>query len=100
MVAFRDMIPVLVSPSLSTLLLSACLSCRRSREVLLMRGWTNNRSPARCTLDYVRSTPKNDSRRGFEPLPDEEVDLDSIDYIYRAILAQEKRDRQQASSEG
>ncbi len=57
-------------------------------------------SPARCALDYVRSAPKNDSRRSFEPLPDEEVDLDSIDYIYRAILAQEERDRQQASSEG
>lgn len=26
--------------------------------------------------------------------------LDSIDYIYRAVLAQEKKERQQASSEG
>ncbi len=45
-VAFRDMIPVLVSPSLSTLRLSACLPCRRSREVHLKREWTNNRSPS------------------------------------------------------
>lgn len=30
----------------------------------------------------------------------EEVDLDSIDYIYRAVLAQEKKERHQASSEG
>ena len=55
--------------------------------------------PARSTLDYVRSTPKNEPRRGFELLPDEEVDLDSIDYVYRAVLAQEERDRQQATSE-
>ena len=56
--------------------------------------------PARSTLDYVRSAPKNEPRRGFELLSDEEVDLDSIDYIYRAILAQEKKERQQANSEG
>ena len=98
MVAFRDMIPVLVSPSLSTLLLSACLSCRRSREVHLIRGWTKNRSPASSTLDYVRSIPKDEPCRSFEPLLDEEADWDSIDYIYRVVLAQEKKDRQQAIS--
>lgn len=30
----------------------------------------------------------------------EEVDLDSIDYVYRAVLAQEKKERQQVSPEG
>ena len=64
-----------------------------------MDGRTTD-SPARCTLDYVRSTPKNEPRRGFELLPDEEVDWESIDYIYRAVLAQEERERQQATSEG
>ncbi len=57
-------------------------------------------SPARCALDYVRSIPKDEPCRSFELLPDEEVDLDSIDYIYWAILAQEERDRLQATSEG
>lgn len=56
--------------------------------------------PVRCTLGYVRSIPKDEPCRSFELLPDEEVDLDSIYYIYRAILAQEERERQQASSEG
>lgn len=57
-------------------------------------------SPVRCTLGYVRSIPKDEPCRSFDLLPDEEVDLDSIDYIYRAVLAQEERDRQQATSEG
>lgn len=56
--------------------------------------------PASSTLDYVRSIPKDEPCRSFDLLPDEEVDLDSIDYIYRAILAQEERERQQAASEG
>lgn len=56
--------------------------------------------PARSTLDYVRSIPKDEPHRSFELLPDEEVNLDSTDYIYRAVLAQEERERQQASSEG
>ena len=57
-------------------------------------------SLARSTLGYVRSIPKDEPCRSFELLPDEEVDLDSIDYIYWAILAQEKKERQQACSEG
>ena len=36
----------------------------------------------------------------IEFLPDEEVHLDSIDYIYWAVLAQVKKERQQATSEG
>ena len=56
--------------------------------------------PARSTLDYVRSIPKDEPCRSFELLPDEEVNLDSIDYVYRAVLAQVKKERQQASSEG
>ena len=56
--------------------------------------------PARSTLDYMRSIPKDEPCRSFELLPDEEVDLDSIDYVYRAVLAQEKKVRQQAASEG
>ena len=56
--------------------------------------------PARSTLDYVRSIPKDEPCRSLEFLSDEEVDLDSIDYVYRAVLAQEKKERQQASSEG
>ena len=35
----------------------------------------------------------------IELLPQEKVDLDNIDYVYRAVLAQEERDRQQATSE-
>lgn len=64
-----------------------------------MNGRTTD-PPARSTLDYVRSIPKDEPCRSFELLPDEEVDLDSIDYVYRAVLAQEKKERQQASSEG
>lgn len=56
--------------------------------------------PARSTLDYVRSIPKDEPCRSFEPLLDEEADWDSIDYIYRVVLAQEKKDRQQVSPEG
>ena len=64
-----------------------------------MNGRTTD-PPARSTLDYVRSIPKDEPCRSFEPLPDEEADLHSIDYVYRAVLAQEERERQQASSEG
>lgn len=56
--------------------------------------------PARSTLDYVRSIPKDEPCRSFELLPDEEADLHSIDYIYWAILAQEKKELQQAMPEG
>lgn len=56
--------------------------------------------PARSTLDYVRTIPKDEPCRSLEPLPDEEVDLDIIDYVYRAVLAQEKKERQQANLEG
>lgn len=56
--------------------------------------------PARSTLDYVRSTPKEEPCRSFEHLSGEKADWDSIDYVYRAILAQEERERQQVSSEG
>lgn len=56
--------------------------------------------PARSILGYVRSIPKDEPCRSFEYSPDEKADLHSIDYIYRAILAQEERERQQASSEG
>ena len=64
-----------------------------------MNGQTID-SPARSTLDYVRSIPKDEPCRGFELLPDEKADLHSIDYVYRAVLAQEKKMRQQATSEG
>lgn len=64
-----------------------------------MNGQTTD-PPARCTLGYVRSIPKDEPCRNFELLPDEEVDLDSIDYIYQAVLAQEERERQQATSGG
>lgn len=56
--------------------------------------------PARSILGYVRSIPKDEPCRSFELLSGEEGDLESIDYLYRAILAQEERERQQASSEG
>lgn len=54
----------------------------------------------RYILNYTRSTPRKESFWRIELLPDEEVDLDSIDYVYRAVLAQEERDRLQATSEG
>ena len=56
--------------------------------------------PPRSTLGYVRSIPKDGPCRNFELLPGEKADLHSIDYVYRAVLAQEERERQQASSEG
>lgn len=54
----------------------------------------------RYLLRYARSTPRTEPFWHIELLSDEEVDLDSIDYIYRAVLAQVKKERQQASSEG
>lgn len=56
--------------------------------------------PARSTLGYVRRIPKDEPCRSFEHLSGEKADLHSIDYIYRAVLAQEERERQQAGSEG
>ena len=56
--------------------------------------------PARSTLDYVRCIPKDEPCRSFELLSGEKADLHSFDYIYRAVLAQEKKERQQATSEG
>ena len=56
--------------------------------------------PARSTLDSVRTIPKNEPCRSFKLLSGEKADLHSIDYAYRAILAEEERDRQQATSEG
>ena len=55
--------------------------------------------PARSTLVCVRSISKDEPCRSFEPLSGEKADLHSIDYVYRAVLAQEERERQQASSE-
>ena len=52
----------------------------------------------RYVLDYARSIPEGDPVRYIDPLPDDETDRYSIDYIYRAVLAQEERDRQQATS--
>ena len=54
----------------------------------------------RYILNYTRSTPREESFWRIELLPDEEADWDSTDYIYRAVLAQEERDRQQATTEG
>lgn len=51
-------------------------------------------------FNYVRGASGEPPLRRIDLLPDEEADLHSIDYIYRAVLAQEERDRQQASSEG
>lgn len=64
-----------------------------------MNGQTTD-PPARPTLDYVRSIPKDEPCRSFELLSGEKADWESIDYVYRAILAQEERERQQAASEG
>ncbi len=54
----------------------------------------------RYVLDYARSIPEGNPVRYIDPLPDEEADWENIDYIYRAILAEEERDRQQATSNG
>ena len=51
-------------------------------------------------MNYLRSAPSEEYSRNIESLPEEEADWESIDYIYRAVLAQEERDRQQATSEG
>ncbi len=55
----------------------------------------------RYVLDSERSVPEGDPVRYIDPLPDDETGKYSIDYIIcRAILEQEKEERQQASSEG
>ena len=56
--------------------------------------------PASSTLGYVRSIPKDEPCRNIELLPDEKADLHSINYIYRAVLAQVKKELQQAMPEG
>lgn len=43
---------------------------------------------------------KDEPYKSSEFLPDEKADLHSIDYIYRVVLAQEKKESQQATSEG
>ena len=48
----------------------------------------------------MRSASEEDSCRYVKLLPEEKMNLNSIDYIYRAVLAQEERERQQAASEG
>ena len=64
-----------------------------------MNGRTTDPT-ARCTLGDVSCIPKDEPCRSFELLSGEEVDLDSIDYVYRAVLAQEKKERQQAMFKG
>ena len=54
----------------------------------------------RYILNYAESALKEGSVRHITPLPDDETDRYSIDYIYRAILEQEKRDSLQAIAEG
>ena len=54
----------------------------------------------RYILNYAGSALKEGSVRPITPLPDDETDRYSIDYIYRAILEQEKKDSQQAMPEG
>ena len=54
----------------------------------------------RYILNYAWSALKEGSVRHIAPLPDDETDRYSIDYIYRAILEQEKRDSLQAIAEG
>ena len=53
----------------------------------------------RYILNYAGSALKEGSARHIAPLPGDETDRHSFDYIYRAVLAQEERDRQQVSSE-
>lgn len=55
-------------------------------------------SQLKIIVDYVRGS--HWGQRYIKFLSDEEIKLDSIDYVYRAVLAQEERDRQQANSEG
>ena len=54
----------------------------------------------RYILNYAGSALKEGSVRPIPPLPDDEADRYGIDYIYRAILEQEKKDSQQAMPEG
>lgn len=54
----------------------------------------------RYILSYAWSTPSTESFLRIAHLPGEKADWDSIDYIYRAVLAQKERDRQRSSSEG
>lgn len=54
----------------------------------------------RYILNYAGSALKEGSVRPITPLPDDEADRYGIDYIYRAILEQEKKDSQQAMPEG
>ena len=54
----------------------------------------------RYILNYAWSALKEGPARPITPLPDDETDRYSIDYIYQAILEQEKKDSQQAMPEG
>ena len=54
----------------------------------------------RYILNYAESALKEGSVRHIAPLPDDETDRYSIDYIYRAILEEEKKDSQQAMPKG
>ena len=54
----------------------------------------------RYILNYAGSALKEGSARHIAPLPGDETDRHSFDYIYRAVLAQEERDSQQAIAEG
>ena len=55
---------------------------------------------ARYIFDYVGSAPGGEPVRVIDILLPGDSKLDSIDYIYRAILEQEKKDSQQAMPEG
>ena len=55
---------------------------------------------AKHILGYVSRTSVEGAVRHIEFLPDEMENLDSLDYIYRAVLTREKKERQQAISEG
>ena len=57
-------------------------------------------SQCRYVLDYTWTMSEGDSFGYIKLLSGEKADLHSIDYVYRAVLAQEERERQQASSEG
>lgn len=91
-------------PDTSCIVLSIDFSLAVLLEKLgfTLEGWRGFlvEKETRYAWDYIMNEPEGELYRCIEFLPDEKVDLDSIDYIYRAILAQEERERQQATSEG
>ena len=91
-----------INPSSYTFAIYSSLLRNLEKQGFTLDEWLALMEDTRTVhiLNYLRSAPSEEYSRNIESLPDEEADWESIDYLYRAVLAQEERERQQASSEG